>query len=496
MSVGPATAPLVSRTTGTRRALDWCLTHRWPLLVWGATFGWAIAVFSTARSDYLNFNLARFDIGNMVQAVWSTAHGRPLEMTMATGEQTSRLAAHVDPILVLLAPLWLVVPSPLVLTAVQIGAVALGALPVFWMARRHLRSELVAALVALTYLAYPWVAWNALDHFHPVTLAIPLFLFAVWFLDDDRLVPFALCAVLVALTGELMGVTIAALGIWYALARRRRAGLLIAALGAGWTLFAVYVVIPHFNGGPSVYSHGYYASIGGSPLGAVRTLFTDPGTILAALATTDDLRYLVEVSLPLLGLFVLGPGLALVALPQLLANALSDSSVMTSPGHHYSGATIPFLIVSVVIGLRRVSGSLRVVLAASVFSVSLGFSVVFGAWPGAPDDMRLWNADLPSSRVDALRAAVALVPEDVPVTATNKVASQLSARRYIYTIPRLGRAEWVVLDVADTWIPQEVAGRDDPAALSGFLRRVEKSGAWHKLFERNGVFVFRQVSSS
>ena len=49
----------------------------------------------------------RFDLGNMVQAVWSTAHGHPLRMTDLQGDQISRLAAHVDPVLVLFAPLYI-----------------------------------------------------------------------------------------------------------------------------------------------------------------------------------------------------------------------------------------------------------------------------------------------------------------------------------------------------------------------------------------------------
>jgi uncharacterized membrane protein len=36
---------------------------------------------------------------------------------------------------------------------------------------------------ALAYLAYPWIAWSAVDTFHPVTLAIPLFLLCIWFLE-------------------------------------------------------------------------------------------------------------------------------------------------------------------------------------------------------------------------------------------------------------------------------------------------------------------------
>ena len=83
-----------------------------------------------------------------------------------------RLSGHVDPFLTLLAPLWLVWPSPLALAFAQIAFVSLGALPVFWLGRRHLGSEAAAGLLAIAYLAYPWTATSAGAAIHPVTFAI------------------------------------------------------------------------------------------------------------------------------------------------------------------------------------------------------------------------------------------------------------------------------------------------------------------------------------
>ena len=186
--------------------------HAWPLTIWIAMIGWTAVLFAIVRDGYAEFRVGRFDLGNMVQAVWSTAAGRPLDVTNAmSGEQVIRLGSHVDPFLVLLAPAWLVWPSPLVLGLAQIAFVSLGALPVYWLGRRHLESEGAAGLLALGYLAYPWVAVTAVASIHPVTFAITLLLFGVWFLDADRLVPFAACAVLAMTTGELIGVTVAAL---------------------------------------------------------------------------------------------------------------------------------------------------------------------------------------------------------------------------------------------------------------------------------------------
>jgi uncharacterized membrane protein len=433
----------------------------------------------------------------MVQAVWSTAHGRPLEITHGTtGEQMVRLGGHVDPFLALLAPLWIVWPSPLALAFAQIAVVSLGALPVFWLGRRHLGSERVAGLLALGYLAYPWIATSAVAAIHPVTFAIPLLLFCVWFLETDRLFPFALCAVLFAMTGELMGLPVAGLGIWYALARGRRwEGGVIALAGAAWTFVALYLVVPRFSGESSIY-YGFYDEIGGSPQGVVRMLFTDPGAILAALVEPHDVIYLVWLGVPLAGMFLLSPGLAAVALPQLLANGLSDFRSMTDPRYHSVAAVIPFLIAATVLGIARVRPSRRVLAASIVLVISASLALIVGPWPRAVGQTPLGGrASVPADRLDALREAVALVPAGAPVTASNAAGSHLSARRYVYTVPNLGRAEWVVVDLSDPWVvsPDSPILTNHPERVRAFAGKIERDPDWRKVFERDRVLVFRKL---
>ena len=77
------------------------------LTLFAAVAGWAAGFSVLSIERHRAFETGRFDLGNMVQAVWSTAHGRPLEVTNLAGEQTSRLGSHVDPILAVFAPLWL-----------------------------------------------------------------------------------------------------------------------------------------------------------------------------------------------------------------------------------------------------------------------------------------------------------------------------------------------------------------------------------------------------
>ena len=476
--------------------------QRWPLVVWSAMVGWTAVLFVAVKAHFAEFRLQRYDLGNMVQAVWSTAEGRPLEQTLGTGEQATRLAAHVDPILGLLAPFWMVSPSPVTLATVQLVACALGALPVFWLARRHLGSEKAAALLSLTYLMYPWLVWTSLDALHPVTLAIPLTLYAIWFLYSERLWAFALCAVLVLACGELMGLTVAGLGLWYWLSRgHRRDGAVIAGAGLMWTMVCLKLVIPAFSGKESVF-YGYFAHVGGSPEGVFRTALTNPEVILRALFTDADLIYALALTVPVGGLFLFAPGLAAVALPTLGANALSSIGGATDPrGHHVSGI-VAFAVAASVLGLARLPQANRARAAALMLALCAAFSVMFGPWPGVPGPRVPWVHAAPSPiHVAALRDGVALVPEDVPVSATNKAGSHLSDRRYFYSVPHLpGNTEWVVVDISDAWVPlppQTVPrltwGRVDYELVRKFKDRLVVSPEWEMVYVRNAVYVFKRV---
>jgi len=468
----------------------------WVVAVWVAMTGWSWVLFWIARGSYVNFREGRFDLGNMVQAVWSTAHGRPLEVThSATGEQMTRLGGHVDPFLALLTPLWVVWPSPLVLAFAQIVAVALGALPVFWLGRRHLGSDATAGVLALAYLAYPWTATSAAASIHPVTFAIPLFLFCIWFLDTERLLLFAVCAALAMSTGELMGLPIAALGLWYAVARREwLTGGLIAAAGAAWSVVSIYLIVPAFSGEGSMF-YGFYDGVGGSPIGVVRKLFTDPVVILRALTESHDLAYLLLLGLPLLFLFLMAPGLAAVAIPQLLANDLSDFRSMTDVRYHSVAAVIPFLIAATVFGIARIEATRRGLAAAAVLVCSATLAVFVAPWARAVGSVPLGGREpLSAAHVRALSEAVALVPAGAPVTGSNSVGAHLSSRRHVYSVPMYAQAEWVVVDEDDPWVvkPDSPILTRHPNVVRRLVVRLEADAGWEKVFDQDAVVVFRR----
>jgi uncharacterized membrane protein len=293
-----------------------------------------------------------------------------------------------------------------------------------------------------------------------------------------------------------MGLPIVGLGVWFAFAHSRRAvGALIAAAGLAWTLLAVFVIVPAFAGGDSHF-YGFYDGVGGSPQGVLRTIATDPLRVLSALAEPHDIAYLLWLGVPLLFLFALSPGLAAVALPQLLANGLSDFRSMTDPRYHSVAAIMPFLVAATLFGIARVTPARRAVLASAVLVCSATLSLVVAPWARAVGLKPFGGrAIVEAERVAALDAAVALVPAGAAVSASNTAAGQLSARRYVYSLPVLGRAEWVVVDLEDPWVVREgspILNRD-PDAIAALIARLRDDPGWAVARDGSDVIVFRRV---
>jgi uncharacterized membrane protein len=464
-------------------------------LLWTAIAAYAAGFSALSVLRHRAFSTGRLDLGNMVQSVWSIAHGHPLQITGLRGDQVSRLGAHFDPILAAFAPLWLVWPSPDLLLATQAFAIALGALPVFWLARKHLGSERTGAGFALAYLAYPPTQWLTLNEFHPVALACPLLLFAIWFLDEGRLLPFGLCAAVAATTKEEIALVVAGLGLWYALAHGRRlTGALVAVAGVAVALIAIEVVIPHFNRAGTSSFFTRYSEVGSTPGGIVHTALTDPWKIVTTVFTGRGLGYLARLVLPLGGLVLLAPLMLLAAAPELAVNLLSAATTQTSIRFHYTAGLTPVLIAAAVLGAKRVDPRIPVASIVVVFCVISNYLVgplpVWRYFPGG-EQVQARAAEVTEHDRIAARA-LRLIPEHAVVSATNSLGAHLSARRRILSFPFLQDAQWVAADETAPGYADRLAPLPTAVQLSWLRRNPE----WRLVFERDGILIFQRASSA
>ena len=439
------------------------------------------------------FLTSAFDLGNFDQAVWNTAQGRPLALTNIP-EVTNRLAHHVEPILLLIAPLywlWSDVRILLILQSVAIGA---GAIPLFWYASRHVGAA-PALIFALCYLLFPALEGVNLFDFHAVALA-PFFLLLAWnWLDEQRDGPFLVAGLLAAMTKEEISLLVAMMGLYALVIQRRRFGWLPFVTGVGWFLFVLEVISPTFNQSGKHEFIGFYGQWGEGALEIVFNWLTHPLAVLEWLSAPERVGYLQNLLTPTVGLSLLAPQVLLIAAPSLAVNLLSSYPPMTTlEGFHYPAPIVPFVIVSAVAALSWCAnwGSQKLVkqkkqhtpkspLKRGVPSDSpleRGFRGVL-SWPFCqvpPQFLKsviLWGGTLAilfsslSYHYDhgatPLAAAwqwptvtehhrlgeeiIRAIPREVAVSAQSQINPHLSQREKIYRFPDVRDAELIMIDV-------------------------------------------------
>lgn len=431
---------------------------------------WAVAAYTAVFSfvtvtRHFKFRTHALDLGIYDQITWGIARGRGPWTSLP---EMHGWGDHFTIILYLLAPLYLVVDSVVVLLVVQSLALALGALAVWGYARRALGEPPPAAALAVLFLLSPTLHGVNIRDFHPQALAIPLLLAAVCFFEIGRPVLFWASVLLALATREDAALPVLGLGLWALVARRRYwTGAVAAALGLAWLFVTTGLVIPYFRGAP--YPHlKRYAHLGGSVGEIALGVLRHPLVVLATLATLSRLKYLLAMLAPLGFLPLVAPLAALPALPALVQNLLSADPVLFHHRAQYTVYVLPFLAIAAVDGFRRLARWKGPAAARTV----LGFAFLAALALGSRtlNDLmvsRWW----PDERDRAIRAVLARVPPRVAVAAGERFVPHLSHRDKVFVFPTgIERSEWVVLDAASypssSYPDHRLEVRDGAATMS------------------------------
>ena len=394
-----------------------------------------------------------FDLGVFDQVFWNTTQGRPFESTMSQALPVphSLLGDHFSPIFLALMPFYYAFPHPETLLVLQTFALALGAWPVYMLAKLKSPPGYALAWVAVYFLFVPLAYINLYD-FHEVALAVAPLGFALYFLEKGRRVWFLVSLLVTFLVKEEMALVGAGFGL-YALVGKRDWKLGLSVLLGSLLAFAavIQLAIPHFAEGRSYpYIKLRYADVGGSPTGIVTTMVTHPLRIVRALLEPKKIYFTIAIFGPVLGLSAVAGWASVVLLPTLVYLLLSNYEPQYSFTSQYSAPLIPLVMGTSIIALAHLPKSATRPVMATVIASSLIFSWAFGDLPFSRKfDPNLFTTQ--SRYALFVRQLVRIAP-DAKVSAENGLPSHLSERRYIYDYGFEGvqDAEWVVLDYEGT----------------------------------------------
>ncbi len=433
-----------------------------PVLLLGlAIFIYAAGFSYLTITRYAAFESRALDMGNLHQAIWNTAYGRPFHMTNQPGI-INRLSLHVEPILLPIAALYRLYDGAETLLILQSVIVALGAWPLYALARRRLGNRWIALLLALVFLINPTIqAANWLE-FHPVTLAPTFLMAAYYFLTTKRNGWFVFFALLAASCKEEIGLLLFMMGLYAVVVLRRpKVGWWTMGLALGWSLIAVLGIQQFFAAGNIHW--GRYEYLGDSPLDKVLTLFTRPTLVWQQLAAADALGYLWRLLWPVGLVALLAPEILLLALPSLAINLLADFPPMHQVYELiYAAPILPFVMLAMVEGVGKVTGGKwqvaggrwRVVGGYLALGLIVGCALFaqyrHGYLPGGGNYQPYVVSDHDRRAATIIRQ----IPAEAKVSAQDKLDPHVAGRETIYIFPRVDDADTIFLDVTGPAWPQ------------------------------------------
>ena len=190
-------------------------------LAWVCVIALTIAytVYFSALSiqRHNTFRTRASDMGQMDQALWNTLHGNLLQDTRPDGKNLPRLTDHVEPIFLVIPFAFLIYDGIETLFVLQSVAIALGALAIFWIARRKLQNDWVGVAFALMYLMFPALQAANLAEFHAVTFAPAPLLFAYHYGEERAWKRYALFSLIALAVKEDIALLVITMAIYFAI---------------------------------------------------------------------------------------------------------------------------------------------------------------------------------------------------------------------------------------------------------------------------------------
>ena len=478
--------------------------RRGTLIVW-VLMGLYAAVFITfSLIKYYWFLYNDFDLAIFAQAAHGTMRGSMHSSILGL----NYLGSHMSLVMLPIAPVYFIFPHPVTLLVLQTVVLALGALPVYWLARRELKNGFLAVAFAALYLLYPALGYSNLYEFHPITLATTTLLWAFYFLWVGRFWLTTLFAVLSLMAKENVAVVVVMMGLYSLLIRRPRRWLYAATLVGLSLVFLVVsfaVIMPRLNQGQVAYA-SFYDEWGESMGEAIGNMATHPGKVMQAFFWTTfeqapgqskehylnmkerrirtKHQYYVHMLVPVLLLSLASPLTLLISLPAVAQHLLSGRPSDQAIVFHYTALVTPFVLAAAVLGLRNVlrlltrgvpggltdevmhtkapPRTLGILLVSTALVASAVCNFLFG--PIAGSDVYLetrphekkWPDARDRAMAPHLRAMAARLPEQGGIAAGFRFMSRTANRPLLHSIHHVQKGTYTY-STRDFPIPTDVA---------------------------------------
>lgn len=464
-------AALVDRPSGAppRAVPQWKkLAPVLAMLAVGAFYAWYMS--SLALLDHRNLGTHVYDLGIYDNIFFRTINGDFLGCGYCKGGK--HMAAHFDPIIWVLSPIYELNPRAETLLVLQCVWLSLGVVPLYLLAVRRLQNPWFGVLLAGIYAMYPALHGANMFDFHSLTLVVPSLLWAIYLIDAGSKVGYAVALAFMLITREDMSLLACFLGVYAIITRRPITGVLtiVAALGYLYTIKTQVMPDPGLlmQGGKDSMSYIYfYEDMIPHPeegmKGLVISFFTNPIFVIKMLLLEGKAFFFLALGVPLLFLPVIAGRKTVIMAYGMIFLGLASRRHVFSLHFQYSSVLFPVLLAAMPdaiarassgrvargLGLaqRRLAWTLMITSLACTFLVSWKF----GGWLSNDSFKAGWNRLARSPGEDKIeryaktRELVGMIPEDASVSSTSGLGPQISNRMEVKKWPSYRDADYLLL---------------------------------------------------
>lgn len=393
------------------------------------------SIFSTLSVlKHLSFYSTGYDLGIYDQTLYGFSEGKLFYSTVGF----PLLGMHIEPILFLILPVYMLFKSPITLLIIQTLSISVSVIPLFLIGLKRMKDKIASFLICIAYLANPTIQFSNLFDFHPLVLALPFVLFAFYFFDNKKYKMGLLSLFLAALCKEYLTLLFATFGIYlFFVHKKRKMGVIMSLIGIAWFFINYTVIMPYFYSAPNLFftMNPYF----GNTLGEViKTFIFRPIYSLKFILKFEKLAFLILLLLPaglLMPLFA--PQILFLASTEImLVLFYTGTSSIQQIIYHHPIIIVPFLFIATILGIKLLSEKIKrknllISLAVFVFLCGILSNIFYGPFTILYD---LKDFNPTSAYAKTGHRFVSMIPKEAVVAAPNWVLPHVSEREKVYLL--------------------------------------------------------------
>ncbi|NBP53888.1 MAG: DUF2079 domain-containing protein [Actinobacteria bacterium] len=326
-----------------------------PAILTAAVLAWIWVVGRLVVDRHNSFATFDFDLGIHDQSLWLLSKGQWFNTVCGLPV----FGHHAMFMYWLLVPLVWLGGGPNLWNLIQVVALALGAVPVYLIAKQRLRSDVLACMLGVSWLLLPTVSFLAWETWHPETLAVPFLMMGyhyattrpTGFGTDVRRRNIIAFAWLLAAMLWKEDISLAVMGIGILLIATKRwkfGGALLGFAALYFLVFGVWMV-PALAGETSAYGM-LYGELGQTPFDVVKTSLSEPSLFFDRLSNNNFTGYMGQLSSPLGFIPFLAPLTILMGVPQIFINILTTADFTWAMMYHYQAVPVAAMMLGAIEG--------------------------------------------------------------------------------------------------------------------------------------------------